>query len=72
MDLAHSSSARDLREALAFRPESLAAISLSRDQLSASTDYTEDTDAVSEERFDSWPQKGDLSWKDQCTTEEWR
>lgn len=71
MDLAQSSSVRDWREALAFRPDSLAAISLSRDQLSARTDYTEDTDAVSEECFDSWPQKGDLSWKDQCTTEEW-
>ncbi len=72
MDLAHSSSARDWRGALAFRPDSLAVVSLSRDQLSARTDYTWDTDAFSRECFDSWPppKKSDLSWKHQCTTEE--
>lgn len=53
MDLAHSLSVRDWREALAFRPDSLAAVSLSRDQLSARTDYTWDTDAISGEYFDS-------------------
>ncbi len=53
MDLARSLSVRDWRGALAFRPDSLAAVSLSRDQLSARTDYTWDTDAISGEYFDS-------------------
>lgn len=53
MDLAHMLSVRNWRGALAFRPDSLAAVSLSGDQLSARTDYTEDADAVSEECFDS-------------------
>lgn len=53
MGLARSLSVRDWRGGLAFRPDSLAAVSLSRDQLSARTDYTGDTDAVSEECFDS-------------------
>lgn len=53
MDLARSLSVRDWREALAFKPDSLAAASLSLDQLSARTDYTWDTDAVSRECFDS-------------------
>lgn len=53
MDLACKLSVEDQRGALAFRPDFLAAISLSRDQMSARTDYTWDTDAVSRERFDS-------------------
>ena len=43
-------SVKDWRGGLAFRPDSLGAVSLSRDQLSARTDYTGDTDAVSRER----------------------
>lgn len=69
MDLARLSSVRDWRGALAFRPDSLAAVSLSRDQLSARTDYTWDTDAVSGECFDSWPRKKKKK-KHQYTTEE--
>jgi len=38
---------RDYRGVLAFRPDSLAVISLSRDHLSARPDSTRDTDAVS-------------------------
>lgn len=53
MDLARSLSVGDWRVALAFRPDSLAAVSLSRDQLSAREDYTWDTDAVPGECFDS-------------------
>lgn len=53
MDLARLLSVRDWRGALAFKPDSLAAVSLSGDQLSARTDYTWDTDAVSGECFDS-------------------
>lgn len=53
MDLAHLLLVRDWRGALAFKLDSLAALSLSRDQLSARTDYTWDADAVSRECFDS-------------------
>lgn len=53
MDLACLLSARDWRGVLPFKPDSLAAISLSRDQLAARTDYTWDTDAVFGEGFDS-------------------
>lgn len=64
MDLACKLSVKDQGGALAFRPDFLAAISLSRDQMSARTDYTWDTDAVSGECFDSWPhKKGDITWK---------
>lgn len=44
---------KDWRGTLAFKPNFLAAISLSRDQLSARTDYTWDTDATYRECFDS-------------------
>lgn len=55
MDLARSSSARDWRGVLAFKTDSLAAVSLSGDQLSARADYTRDTGVISGECFDSRP-----------------
>ncbi|TNN88078.1 hypothetical protein EYF80_001659 [Liparis tanakae] len=68
MDLARVLTVRVWRGAFTFKPDSLAAISLSGDQLAARTDPTRDTDAVSPENV--LTDDPDLSWKHKWAPEE--
>lgn len=68
MDLARVLTVRVWRGAFTFKPDSLAAISLSGDELAARTDHTRDTDGVSLENV--LTDDPDLSWKHKWAPEE--